>query len=135
MQRRLGEPGNFQVEVGRRITDCKPIYVPWRRDLKRMLSGSKVIGKGKAHVGKMDAILTDSHLDTRIKIRLLINVIVPKLEYAEVWEVNAKLAKQLETVQVTAPQKVLGCSRTTSDTVLRAEMAMLPRREKVEMAV
>ena len=30
----------------------------------------KVIGKGKAHVGKMDAILTDSHLDTRIKIVL-----------------------------------------------------------------
>ena len=28
---------------------------------------AKVIGKGKAHVGKMDAILTDSHLDTRIK--------------------------------------------------------------------
>ena len=30
----------------------------------------KVIGNDKAHVGKMDAILTDSHLDTRIKIVL-----------------------------------------------------------------
>ena len=28
---------------------------------------AKVIGKGKAHLGKMDAILKDSHLDTRNK--------------------------------------------------------------------
>ena len=30
----------------------------------------------------MEAILTYPHLDTRIKIFILINVIVPKLEYA-----------------------------------------------------
>ena len=88
---------------------------------------AKVIGKGKAHVGKMDAILTDSHLDTRIKRCILMNVIVPKLEYAgEVWEGNAKLVKQLETVQMTAAKKVLGCSSTTSNTVLRAELGMYP---------
>ena len=58
---------------------------------------AKVIGKGKAHTGKMDAILTDSHLDTRVERCILIDVIVPKLEYAEVWEGNAKLVKQLET--------------------------------------
>ena len=58
---------------------------------------AKVIGKGEAYVCNMDAILTDSHLDTRIKRCILTNVIVPKLEYAEVWEANAKLAKQLET--------------------------------------
>ena len=29
----------------------------------------------------MGAILTDLHLDSRIKICVLINVIVPKLEY------------------------------------------------------
>ena len=64
---------------------------------------AKVIGKGKAQVGKMDAILTDSHLDTRSKRCILINVIVPKLEYAgELWEGNAKFVKQLETVQMTA---------------------------------
>ena len=54
-----------------------------------------MIGNGKSHVGKMDAILTDSHHDTRTKIRILMNVIVPKLEHAgEVWEGNAKLVKQ-----------------------------------------
>ena len=75
----------------------------------------------------MDAILTDSHLDTRIKTCILMNVIVPKLEYAgEVWEGNAKLVKQLETVQMTAAaKKVLGCS-STSNTVLRAGLGMYP---------
>ena len=38
---------------------------------------AKVIGEGKSHVGKMDAIITDSHLDTRIKRCILMNVIVP----------------------------------------------------------
>ena len=56
----------------------------------------------------MDAILTDSHHDTRIKICILINAIVPKLEYAgEVWEGNAKFVKQLERVQTTASKNVL----------------------------
>ena len=84
---------------------------------------AKVIGKGKAQVGKMDAIITDSHRDTRIKVCILINAIVPKLEYAgEVWEGNAKLVRQLETVQMTAAKKVLGCSSTASNTVFRAEL-------------
>ena len=77
-----------------------------------------MIGKGKTHVGKMDAILTDSHLYARIKRCILMNVIVPKLEYAgEVWEGNAQLVKQLETVQMAAAEKVLGCSSTTSNTM------------------
>ena len=39
-------------------------------------------------------------------------VIAPKLEYAgEGWEGNAKFVKQLETVQMTAAKKVLGCSK------------------------
>ena len=62
----------------------------------------KVIGKGNAHVGKMDAILTDSLLDTikRIKRCILMNVVVPKLECeGKTWEGNAKFVKQLETVR------------------------------------
>ena len=54
-------------------------------------------------------------------------VVVPKIEYAEeVWEGNAKFVKQLETVQMTAAKKTLGCSSTTSNTVLRAELGMHP---------
>ena len=90
---------------------------------------AKVVGKGKAHVGKMDAILTGSHIDTRVKVRILMDVIEPKLEYAgEVWEGNAKSVKQLETLQMTAAKKALrvGCSSTTSSTVLRTELGMYP---------
>ena len=66
----------------------------------------------------MDAILTDSHLDIRIKRCILMNVIVPKLEYTgEVWEGNAKSVKQLEIVHMIAAKKVQGCSSTTSNTV------------------
>ena len=67
---------------------------------------AKVIRKGNAHIGKMDAILTDSHLEK--KKCILMNMIVPKLEHAgEVWEGNAKLVKQLEIVHMTAAKKVL----------------------------
>ena len=67
-------------------------------------------GRGKAHVGEVDAILTDSHLDTRIKKRILTNVMVPELEYArEVWKGNAKLVEQLDPVQMTAAKTILRC--------------------------
>ena len=89
---------------------------------------AKAIGKGKSQVVKMDAILTDPHLDTRIKRCIPMYGIVPKLEYAgDVWEGNAKLVKQLETVQMTAATKILGgCSSTTSNTVLRVQLGRHP---------
>ena len=66
---------------------------------------NKMIQKGKAEVGRMDVILTDSLLDTRTKRCILLNVILPKLEYAgEVWEGNKKLADKLETVQMATSQ-------------------------------
>ena len=75
----------------------------------------------------MDAILTDSHLGTRVKRCILIIGAVPKLEYAgEEGEGNAKLVKQLKTVQMAPAKKVLGCSSTTSNTVIRAELGMYP---------
>ena len=82
----------------------------------------KVIEKGKAQKGKMDVFLRELQLDTRIKRCILRKVIVQKLEYAgEVWEGNAKLVKKLETVPITAAKKILGCSKTASNTALRAE--------------
>ena len=62
------------------------------------------------------------------------NVMVPKLECAgEVWEGNAKLVKQLETIQMTATIKILRCSSTTSDTVVRAELGMHPLKTNRDM--
>ena len=90
---------------------------------------AKVIGKGKSQVGKMDAILTDPHLDTRIKICIVLNVIVQNIVYAGgEWEENVtKFVKHLETMQMTAAAKyILGCSSTTSNTALRAELGMHP---------
>ena len=42
----------------------------------------KIFRKGKSQLGNMDAVLSDTHLDTRITLCILINVIVPKREYA-----------------------------------------------------
>ena len=42
----------------------------------------EAVGKRKAHVCNMDAILTNPHLETKIKICIMINLMVPKLEYA-----------------------------------------------------
>ena len=88
---------------------------------------AKVIGQGKSQVGRMDASLTDPHLDTRIKMCMLVIVIVPKLKYAgDLSERNASFVKQLDTMQMTAAKKILGSSSTTSNTVLRAELGMYP---------
>ncbi|CAM9593541.1 unnamed protein product, partial [Sphacelaria rigidula] len=51
-------------------------------------------------------------------------VIVAKLEYAgEVWEGDVKLEK-LGKIQMAAAREILGCSKTTSNTVLRAELGV-----------
>ena len=64
--------------MGRRwITDRRPVYVTYLgveilKDCSwdtHTHSLAKVTGKGKAHVGKMYAILTDSHLVTTIGLR------------------------------------------------------------------
>ena len=44
------------------------------------------MGKDKAHVGKMDAILKDSHLGGRINRRMRLDVHVLRLEYADNYE-------------------------------------------------
>ena len=63
-------------------------------------------------------ILRELHLDTRIKRGILMKVVVPKLEYAEVCEGDAKLVNKLETVAMTAAKKILGCSKTANKTAL-----------------
>ena len=72
-------------------------------------------------------ILRDLHLDSRIKRCILMNMIEPKLEYEEVWEGDVKF-KKLETVQMAKAKNILGCSKTTSNTALRAELGMYPLR-------
>ena len=72
------------------------------------------IVKGDADIGGVDVILRDSHLDSSIMKYVLINVMVPKVENAEVWEGNAKLVKTMETLQMAAAEKTIECSKSTS---------------------
>ena len=37
---------------------------------------------------------------------------------------NAKLGKKLETVPMTAAKKILGCSKTASNTAFKAELGI-----------
>ena len=59
-------------------------------------------------------------------VLILMDVSVPKLECMQekYGQGSAKFVKQVETVQMTAAKKILGCS--TSNTVLRAELGMYP---------
>ena len=93
-----------------------------------------MIQKGKAEAGRVNVILRNSHLDTRIKRCTLLNVIVPKLEYArEVWGANKKLPDKMERVQMAAGKKILGCSKTTSNTAWRAELGMYALKTNRDM--
>lgn len=82
------------------------MYIPWRRDVENGSSSAhidKERGKGKTQTGKVDLILRGSDLDTRIKICILMDAVVPVPEHEGAWERNAKLGKKLEeTVQMTA---------------------------------
>ena len=72
----------------------------------------------------MDVVLTDSHLDTRIRRYNRMNVIVPKLEYAQVWEGKAQFVKQLETVHMPAAKK--NCCGAQVRRIARANLGMHP---------
>ena len=85
---------------------------------------ARLIEMGKSLVDKMDAILTESHLDTRVKrcIKTRICRRCPRRER------EVLMIKQLEAVHMTAAKQILGCSSTTSKTVLRAELGVYPRK-------
>ena len=73
-RRKINQNNTQETRQGARAR--RPVYLPWCRDLKILILGynivAKVTGKGKTHVGKMNAILTDSHLDTKTKRCILV---------------------------------------------------------------
>ena len=69
---------------------------------------TKELPKGKSQVEIIDAVLADSHLDTRITNFILTNVIVPRREYAGgIWLTDAEFVKQVERVQMAAAENTL----------------------------
>lgn len=97
------------MEVGKSgVTDPRPVYIAWRGDLENRSWGvhiDGVGGNGKAKIGKMDAIVRHSHPGTRIKRCVLIMVIVPEPQHAEVWEGSAVFVTWLEAARMTAAKK------------------------------
>lgn len=80
----------------------------------------KIKGKEKAQKGKMDVISTESYVNTRMKRYMVVDVIVPKLEYARVTcEDNTKFVMQLGVIRTTA-KNILGCSKTMRTTLFRS---------------
>lgn len=79
------------------------------------------MGKGGAQTTRMEEILRYSHLDARIRRCVLMNVIVPKLGKAgKGWKRQREVRKtQLETVQITATKKILGCSKNDELYIIR----------------
>ena len=54
-----------------RAITCRTLRSPRGATPPHPFDITKVIEKGKSYVGKMDAILTDPHLDARIKICII----------------------------------------------------------------
>ena len=83
------------------VDQCSCLGVEISKECSWDANTAKVITKGESQVGKMNAILTDPHVDTGVKRCILIDVIVPRLKYVgEEWERNAKFVKQLEIVHM-----------------------------------
>lgn len=83
------------------------------------------MGKGKAHVRKMDTILADSRGGNVIKF-------IPMSVIVKARTCRRRIGRKRE-VLVTArnctdnsSKKILGCASTTSNTVLRAVLGMCP---------
>ena len=62
-----------------------------------------------------------------IKRFVLVNVIIPKLEYVgDLWEGNAKSVKNLDAVEMAAAKVVLGCSKMTSKHNMDSRVWIVP---------
>ena len=64
-------------------------------------------------------------LDLRARRHILMAVLRPSLEYGcEVWSANKSQAKALESIQLRACKYILGCSVTTCDEPVRADLGL-----------
>lgn len=120
------------MEVRRRgIADRLPICIHRHRDTKKLFLRcthiGKVTGKGKAQIGEMYVILSDSHLDTRIKRWcILMNHCTEAGICRRGVGRGRELVQQRKTSQMTAAKKILGSSKMTGNIVLRADLRMYP---------
>ena len=80
----------------------------------------KVINNGKKKLNRLHRFLSNRSIST-----VLISVLCPTLEYgSEVWACNKRQTASLESIQLGAAKKILGCSSKTCNEAVRGDMGL-----------
>ena len=91
----------------------------WDKHIKSFIAHNKQ---------KLRALYWISHnysLDSRSRKNIFMSILRPSLEYAcEVWKVNKCQGKALESIQLQACKYILGCSLTTCDEPVCADLEL-----------
>ena len=82
----------------------------------------KVINNGKKKLNRLHRFLSISAVARRLS---LVSVLRPTLEYgSEVWACNKRQTSSVESIQLGAAKKILGCSSKTCNEAVRGDMCL-----------
>ena len=85
----------------------------------------KVINNGKKKLNQLHRFLSNRNISTVARRLLLVSVLRPTLEYgSEVWACNKRQTASLESIQLGAAKKMLGCSSKTCNEAVRGDMGL-----------
>ena len=85
----------------------------------------KVIDNGKKKLNRLHRFVSNRNISTVARRLLLVSVLRPTLEYgSEVWACNKRQAASLESIQLGAAKKILGCSSRTCNEAVRGDMGL-----------
>ena len=85
----------------------------------------KVINNGKKKLNQLHRFLSNRNISTVARRLLLVSVLRPTLEYgSEVWACNKRQTASLESIQLEAAKKMLGCSSKTCNEAVRGDMGL-----------
>ena len=91
----------------------------WDKHIKSL------IVRNRQKLGGLYRVLHNFALDLRTRRHILMAVLRPSLEYGcEVWNANKCQAKALESIQLRACKYILGCSVTTCDEPVLADLGL-----------
>ena len=84
-----------------------------------------LIVRNRQKLGGLYRVLHNFSLDLRTRRHILMAVLRPCLEYGcEVWNGNNSQAKALESIQLRACKYILGCSITTCNEPVLADLGL-----------
>ena len=85
----------------------------------------KVIDNGKKKLNRLHRFVSNRNISTVARRLLLVSVLRPTLEYgSEVWACNKRQTASLESIQLGAAKKILGCSSKTCNEAVRGDMGL-----------